>query len=445
MVSVQPFRFVHTGDLHLDSPFAGLSEAVPTEIGAALRGSTLSAWERVVQLALDERVDAFLVAGDAFEHEQRSLLAQVRFRDGLGRLSDAGIASYVVTGNHDPLSGWEPTVAWPPLAYRFPADAVVERPLIRGDGVELARVYGISYAVRDVTTNLAGAFRRGEGAPYAIGLLHANVGTQPGHAPYAPCTLADLRAAGMDYWALGHVHRHAVLSPRDPVVVYCGNPQGRDPGEAEPRGCYLVEVDAAGGTTPHFVATDRVRWRLLEVSIDGVETEEALVRAVGGAVAAAHGEAGRSLVARVTLTGRGPLHASLLRGNLLADVRQLAQEQQPAGGDFAWIESLRDATRPAAELGGAVPGTFPGELAAEADAARQALLADGGERDDAAAQDAAADGAGWEEELDDLYAHHRVRRLLRGRRPSRDRVLELLGEAERLALERLADGAERVR
>jgi DNA repair exonuclease SbcCD nuclease subunit len=46
----------------------------------------------------------------------------------------------------------------------------------------------------------------------------------------------------MDYWALGHIHKHAVLSTTQPTAVYCGNPQGRDPGETEPRGCYLVPL-----------------------------------------------------------------------------------------------------------------------------------------------------------------------------------------------------------
>ena len=68
-----------------------------------------------------------------------------------------------------------PAVTWPELAYRFPATAVTSRPLVR-DGVELARVHGISYATRDVSRNLAATFRRDEGETFAIGLLHANVG-----------------------------------------------------------------------------------------------------------------------------------------------------------------------------------------------------------------------------------------------------------------------------
>jgi DNA repair protein SbcD/Mre11 len=442
-VAIEPFRFLHTGDLHLDSPFLGLTDAAPAPIAEALRRSTVAAWERVVGLALDEHVDFVLVAGDAFEHATRTLLGQVRFRDGLQRLAEADIPSLVVTGNHDPLSGWEPSVRWPPLAFRYGANEVEARPVLR-DGREIARVHGISYAVRDVRDNLAARFRRAGDEPFAIGLLHANVGGQPGHALYAPCSLADLRASGMDYWALGHVHRPSILSAADPVAVYCGNPQGRDPGETDARGCYVVGVDATGRATPTFHATDVVRWQRLEVSIDSLESEDSLLDRLVERVDAAWRAAGRSIVARIVLVGRGPLHASLRRQpTLTSDLRTLAAERLPADADaFAWIESLRDATRPAFPLDApALHGTFLGELIAEADRGRSAL-ASTGPLDDATEDELEA--AGWEALLDELYAHARIRRLLRepGRlaRPDRARLAELLTDAETTVLDRLADG-----
>ena len=109
----------------------------------ALRDATLRSWERIVGLAIDERVDAVLVAGDVFEGANRTLRGQVAFRDGLVRLANEAIPSFVVTGNHDPLNGWEPAVTWPDLAFRFGSEGVATRPILR-DGVELARVHGIT-------------------------------------------------------------------------------------------------------------------------------------------------------------------------------------------------------------------------------------------------------------------------------------------------------------
>jgi DNA repair protein SbcD/Mre11 len=434
-VPIEPFRFLHTGDLHLDSPFVGLTAQAPPEVARALRESTLQAWDRIVKLGLDEQVDFAVVAGDVFEHANRSLLAQIRFRDGLSRLADAGIPSFVVTGNHDPLSGWEPSVRWPAATHRFAAGAVEAVPVVRG-GREIARVYGTSYAVRDVTENLALRFRRDADAPYAVAVLHANVGGQPGHFPYSPCTLGDLRASGIEYWALGHVHRPGVLSAEHPTVVYCGNPQGRDPGEPEPRGAYVVHVGADGAADPVFHATDVVRWALLDVDIGPVAGEEALVETVSAAVEGAQQAAGRPVVARVTLTGRGALHSSLARGNLREDVRQLAQERLAGGARWAWIESLRDATRPIGDTAGtSAPATFLGELGAEAAAAREALA----RPEDAEESDEQAAAAVWEEAVDELYGNARVRRILRGRQPDRERLAELIRAAEGMAVDRLVE------
>jgi DNA repair exonuclease SbcCD nuclease subunit len=457
------FSFVHTGDLHLDSPFVGLTTAAPPTVAALLRESTILAWRNIVDLALAEQVDFLVVAGDAFERANRTLRGQLEFRDGLARLAQAGIASFVVTGNHDPLDGWEPSVTWPELAHRFGAH----------DGTEIARVYGISYHQRDISANLARHFRRDAEAPYAIGLLHANVGGLEGHANYAPCTLADLKASGMDYWALGHIHKHAVLSKKQPTAVYCGNPQGRDPGETDPRGCYLVRVDDAGRTHPAFHPVDVVRWQLLDVPIAELETEEALVDAVTTAVDAARSGADRSIVARVTLTGRGPMHASLARPGLRDDLRTTAQERLGTSEPFAWIEGLRDATRPALDIEARrKTEDFVGDLLRRLDAARSALrqTAEGTDADhlstdadhegtEADQESTGAEGtdatdatgapatpvegvpsqADLEKAIEDLFGNQRARRVLAPTRPDAERIAALLDEAEAILVDRLGD------
>ena len=418
-------RFVHTGDLHLDSPFLGIGQAAPERVATALRDATLRSWDRIVGLALDQHVNAVFVAGDVFEGANRTLRAQIAFRDGLERLARERIPSFVVSGNHDPLSGWEPAVAWPELAHRFGADEVTSRPILR-DGTELARVHGISYAVRDVTRNLAADFRRTGDETFAIGLLHANVGGQAGHQNYAPCSLSDLAASGMDYWALGHIHRHGILRAADPTVVYCGNPQGRDPGEADPRGCYLVDVDERGRIRPEFRPMDVVRWQRLTIAIDGITTDDGLIQAVGGAVEAAADAAGRSIVALVTLTGRGPMHASLQRAGFLTDLHQLVRERFGVGDPFAWLDSIRNETRPSIDLGARrEAGDLLGEALREFGRSRAAVR-DGQEAD-------------LHDLLADLYEQPRVRRVLAGARPATTDLLALLDSAEARVIDQLDD------
>ncbi len=350
MSSLQPFRLLHTGDLHIDSPVAGQSAEAPPEILPVLRNATTDAWRAVVRTALEERVDFVVVAGDVFEAASPTLLGQTRFRDGLAELAAAGIGSYVVHGNHDPLDGrsWAPSLTFPEAVHRFGTDAVEAVPVMR-DGQEIARVHGRSYPRAAVTDNYAAGFRADPAAPFSIGLLHTNVGDRPGHGNYAPCSIDDLRASGMHYWALGHIHQPAQIAV-DPPAVYCGIPQGRDPGELGARGCYVVEVDAAARVEPRFVATDVVRWQPIEVSIEGLADDESLRRACAEAIVGAADSAdGRSLVVRLRLAGRGPLHATVARTGYLADLRELLNEDG-LGRPFAWVESIRDATRAEVDL-----------------------------------------------------------------------------------------------
>ena len=100
------------------------------------------------------------------------------------------------------------------------------------DDPERAVVYGVSYPTREVRHNLVSKLGLVAGGPFTVGLLHANVGSDTGHEAYAPCTLEDLERAGIDYWALGHVHTRAVMRAHGPAVVYPGNPQGRHVNEA---------------------------------------------------------------------------------------------------------------------------------------------------------------------------------------------------------------------
>src|SRR5262249_17283958 len=126
---------------------------------------------------------------------------------------------------------------------------------------------GVSYARERVTENLAANMKPDSDSPYSVGLLHANVGGQTGHADYSPVTLDELVSLGFDYWALGHVHTRSVLSTDPSTVVYPGNPQGRNPRESGPRGCLQVDIDRNGEASLTFVDTSVARWVHLEIPI----------------------------------------------------------------------------------------------------------------------------------------------------------------------------------
>jgi len=343
---MKPFGFIHTADLHLDSPFKGISE-VSEEISLELTEATFKAFNKIINLCIEKQVDFLLIAGDIYDGADRSLRAQLRFRDGLKRLSNAGIKAYVVHGNHDPLDGWSANLDWPKNVYIFGGKSV-EKVSVEKDGEEIAQIYGISFHNREIKTNLTYKFpKKSKKAPFTIGMLHCNVGTNTGHEPYAPCTLQDLISRNFNYWALGHIHKKAIINDDNPLVIYPGNPQGLHPQETGARGCFLVNVDENGEPTAEFIEVDSIRWFVEELSIDSLYTEQELISKIHNYIEKIREEAkGRPSICRIILTGRSALHSSIVRKGVLDDILKDVREDEEGEKQFVWIESIEDNTNP---------------------------------------------------------------------------------------------------
>jgi DNA repair protein SbcD/Mre11 len=339
------FTFIHAADLHLGAPFRGIRGVNP-EVGAALDAATYRAFERIIALAIESDAAFVLFAGDIYAAADRNLRARLRFRQGLERLHEQGIPALVIHGNHDPLDGGESVGGdLPSNTFVFPAE-VGARKTVRRGGEHLAAVYGYSYPRAEMRGSLLGNYLPSEEDEtlFRIGLLHGSVGASGPHANYGACTLEELCRPGIDYWALGHIHLPAVLRAAFPTVVYAGSPQGLDPGETGERGCYRVKVRDRRVTDLDFIATHSVLWYSEDISIAGIETDQDLLSELKQRLAARQAEAGCALIARLRLTGRGPLHHALqgeeTRKALLAELQQVGGER------FCWVDTLRVETLP---------------------------------------------------------------------------------------------------
>lgn len=345
------FRFVHAADLHLDTPFSGMARLSP-EIADQLREASLEAFDDLVRLTI--RVDAafLLLAGDIYDGAERGLRAQLRLLRGFQRLSRRGIQVFVVHGNHDPAGGWSAVRDWPAGVTIF-EPGEVQRVAVEKDGQRLAVVQGISYGQRHETDNLALRFHPPEGAGLQVGLLHCHAGSDPAHAPYSPCRVEDLLSAGLDYWALGHLHRRRMLAEGGPWIAYPGNLQGRSlsPAETGPKGALVAEATDNSVRSVRFVALDRVRFVNEEILAGGLQDLAALNQALLDRAEAIRTEhEGRHLVLRTTLTGDGPLHTRLNRPGLLDEMLEELRHGERRDGPLFWWESIEDRTRSSRDL-----------------------------------------------------------------------------------------------
>lgn len=359
-------RFVHAADLHLDAPFKGV-DATDARVRDALATCTYDALERVVDTCIEREVDFLVLAGDVYNHAEKSLRAEFAFRAACERLGEAGIHVYVARGNHDPASGFSAGLVLPDTVHFF-SERAVERVVHERGGRELCALYGRSFRTGAESANFAREYRRSADDALAIGVLHTNVGGRADYEPYAPCSLDDVLAARMDYWALGHIHKRETLNT-DPHVVYSGCTQGLDPSEHGTKGCMVVTL-ADGGTSTEFVQTASIVWDHVTVSsvaADSVDGLRALVLdALGQASARAEG---RPVILRVTLTDRSHAHAALRRPGMLrdfvADVRAEGLEREP----WVWVDRIADHTRPELDLAAVRAGEdFAADLLRRTDA-----------------------------------------------------------------------------
>ncbi len=340
-------RFVHASDLHLDATFGGV-DATDDKVAGTLARSTIEAFDRVIELCIEKEVDFLVIAGDLHNSADRSLGAELAFQRGMRHLADVGIPAFVVQGNHDPADGWSAGLELPGSVVVFSSEVVERREVIR-DGELVCAVYGRSFPTRQVTENLALEFARSKDDPLAVAVLHANVGGREGWDDYAPCTVEDLRAAGMDYWALGHVHLPGRVSD-DPPAAYSGSTQGLDPGEEGPRGCYLVELDG-GGAEEEFFETASVLWRRIELDTTDVPGLDELRAAVSEACDRVRTESDdRPIIVRIEIGGRTDVHADLGRPGVLDDLVTDLREEQLECQPWIWIDRIRDRTKPNMDL-----------------------------------------------------------------------------------------------
>jgi DNA repair exonuclease SbcCD nuclease subunit len=337
------FRFIHTGDIHLDSPLKGLAG----QEGAAaerIRTATRSAFSNLIDFAIEEEVRFVVIAGDLYDGDWRDYRTGLFFVGQIGRLAKAGIPIFLLYGNHDADSQITKRLTLPDNVQVF---SHKKPQTFKIDELRVA-LHGQSFQQRDITNNLVPAYPDPIVGAFNIGVLHTGLGGMGGHLNYAPCSLDDLVNKGYDYWALAHVHQAAVLN-QSPHVVFCGNLQGRHIRETGPKSACLVTVEDGQVADVASVEADVVRWAHVPVPLDGSSTPDDLIGRIGRAIeeTVKDASAGRLVACRIELTGRTALNDYILasRELLIAEARAAALA---LGEEAAWVESLVFNTEPPA-------------------------------------------------------------------------------------------------
>ncbi len=327
-------KFLHCADLHIDSPLLGLADR-PGAPAQSLRLATRRALENLVALAIREKVQFVVIAGDVFDGDWPDYTTGLFFNARMADLQAAGIRVYMVSGNHDAASHITRHLALPENVVRFSVDRAET---YRIDEFEVA-IHGQGFKEREVRDNLVPGYPEPLPGYFNIGVLHTSVDGLGGHETYAPCRLEELVQKGYDYWALGHIHKRQILHEH-PVVAYAGNLQGRHARETGEKGCLLVSVDGER-VAVEFRALDVLRWYVCSVDLTGADAIEEVAARVSDQVGAlAERDLAMPLAVRIVLTGRTPLY-----GSMLADPEYTRSEVENAAALCApgriWVEQVK--------------------------------------------------------------------------------------------------------
>ena len=323
-------RFLHAADVHLDSPCSSRSETVRHR----LRDASRLAFRRLVDLALSERVDVVLIAGDLFDDERLSFHTERFLLEQLHRLDTEAIPVVYATGNHDPGRAGLRSIElpWPGNVTiardRTPVRIAIER---AGSEAEDRELLGMVTATGHETAtergDLSTVFPTPGGRLAEIAVLHTQVVDSPGsaaHQSYAPSQLDGLRGSGHDYWALGHVHKRSVLCEH-PGIHYPGNLQGRTHGERGAKGCLLVDVKPGAPAAVEFKKLALIQWEDVGIRDPShATTLDALIETIAeGWDGVTGGDTETDWIGRIRISGTTPLWRELSRD---ADQKHLRDE-----------------------------------------------------------------------------------------------------------------------
>ena len=265
------FKFLHMADVHLDTPFSSLSSF--GGVASERRIEQRFLFKKAMDLAIEKKVEAILIAGDLYEHSYVSR-ATISFLNECFN-SVPNIKIFISPGNHDPFvkNSYYSTYEWAPNVHIFKE----KLECINLNNLNVS-IYGVGFNDFLLYDSSLKDFEVQDHNRINIMVTHGTVDALSGSPGYHTISTAQLENSGLDYIALGHIHKF-IPNLIKGKACYCGAPVAL--GFDEP-GAHGVVIGTIGKEQLDikFIPIDIREYLTLEVNVTGCQNAQVLVERV---------------------------------------------------------------------------------------------------------------------------------------------------------------------
>lgn len=224
-------KILHCADLHI-----GAAESSLGTLADSRRAETLITFENIIKLASDSGVDILLIAGDLFNSNNIESSFTERVFECFSSIPNIKIV--YAAGNHDPLNAdsvFTKRTLPPNLYVLKTTDDFVEFNELN------TRVYGKSFKETYMTGTDSFSLTPDDSFINLM-CIHGDLRSDLG-SDYNSITGDFVKSSGMDYIALGHVHKRTDIGKiGDSYIAYCGCPEGQGFDELGEKGVYVGDI-----------------------------------------------------------------------------------------------------------------------------------------------------------------------------------------------------------
>ncbi len=266
-------KIMHCADIHLGMELQGIGSK-----SRIRKAEIKSTFLRIIKLCNSEAVDILLIAGDVFQNADGGKEYVSDIIDGLKELTHTKV--YITPGNHDyinPASVYS-TYEWPLNTHIFTGSR--EEIIVEELGV---RIIGAGFTSQYVKTGLLTGLAIPEDDFINIGIFHGDLTGGTAVSSYNPISDSDIINSGLDYLALGHIHKQTdVLKLGKTYFAYSGCIEGQGFDETGIKGVYLGTLSKSECRLK-YVRTCKRTYEILRITVRPGQNNQAIAEEIRNA------------------------------------------------------------------------------------------------------------------------------------------------------------------